>query len=342
MITADESLPTEVAALLMSADALASSGRALEALELLRAEGTPLEHPVIESRLVELRHDAFGELREVGFDVWPAPASAIDRSGPPRVPEVNPEELTADLVRSRILSHGSVLVRGLFTEHVQQFVDGIDNAFAHRDVVGGDDSDSWSHALKLARSEAQSLGRYWVSAAGGILACDSPKLLDLLFRAYEQLGLRELVGEYLGERPVLSANKCTLRRVPLDANADWHQDGAFLGDGIRALNVWVALSDCGVDAPGMDLVPKRFDAVVETGTGGAIFDWAVGPDTVARLAPDAPPVRPVFRAGDALLFDDLYLHRTAIDKTMTRPRYAIESWFFAASTYPDGQVPLVW
>ncbi|NLV55061.1 MAG: hypothetical protein GXY13_05565, partial [Acidimicrobiales bacterium] len=89
-------------------------------------------------------------------------------------------------------------------------------------------------------------------------------------------------------------------------------------------------------------VPKRFETVQETGTGGAIFDWAVGPDTVATLAADAPVVRPRFAAGDALLFDDLYLHRTAIDEAMTRPRYAIESWFFAASSYPDGQVPIVW
>jgi ectoine hydroxylase-related dioxygenase (phytanoyl-CoA dioxygenase family) len=151
-----------------------------------------------------------------------------------------------------------------------------------------------------------------------------------------------VLEEYLGERPVLSANKCTLRKVPLTTKTDWHQDGAFLGEGIRAMNVWIALSDCGVDSPGMDLVPKRFDAVCETGTGGAYFDWAVGPETVAELSVDAPVVRPHFRAGDALLFDELFLHRTAIDPTMTRPRYAIESWFFAPTTYPPGQVPLVW
>ena len=38
---------------------------------------------------------------------------------------------------------------------------------------------------------------------------------------------------------------------------------------------------------------------------------------VERLAVDAPVVRPEFRAGDAVLFDDMYLHRTAIDPTMT-------------------------
>ena len=32
--------------------------------------------------------------------------------------------------------------------------------------------------------------------------------------------------------------------------ADWHQDGAFLGEGISTLNLWLPLSDCGDDAPG--------------------------------------------------------------------------------------------
>jgi hypothetical protein len=32
----------------------------------------------------------------------------------------------------------------------------------------------------------------------------------------------------------------------------------------------------------------------------------------------------------------------AIDTTMTRRLHAIESWFFAPTSYPAGQVPVVW
>ena len=39
-------------------------------------------------------------------------------------------------------------------------------------------------------------------------------------------------------------------------------------------------------------------------------------------------MRPVFAPGDALLFDELLLHRTAA-AARTQDRYAIESWFFA-------------
>ncbi len=56
------------------------------------------------------------------------------------------------------------------------------------------------------------------------------------------------------------------------------------------------------------------------------------------VTPSSPPH---FRAGDAMLFDML-LHRTAVGPEMTRERYAMETWLFAPSTYPDGQIPVVY
>jgi Phytanoyl-CoA dioxygenase (PhyH) len=137
-------------------------------------------------------------------------------------------------------------------------------------------------------------------------------------------------------------DKCTLRRVSPgpDAKAGWHQDGAFLGDNIRALNVWLCLSHCGRDAPGLDIVPRRLEEIVETGTEGAVFSWSVS-NAVAEEAAHGAPVRPVFEPGDVLLFDELLLHRTAFDPEMTEDRYAIESWFFGPSAYPERQTPLV-
>jgi ectoine hydroxylase-related dioxygenase (phytanoyl-CoA dioxygenase family) len=196
--------------------------------------------------------------------------------------------------------------------------------------------------LPLDDESKASLGRTWVTNGAGLLTVDSPRMLFTLLDTFERVGLHEAVSEYLGERPVMSANKCTLRRVPVETNAGWHQDGAFLGRGIRALNIWLALSDCGVDAPSLDIVPRRFDDIVATGTHGSYFDWAVGPGLIEELARETPVARPVFGPGDVLMFDDMLLHRTATDATMTRPRYAIETWFFAASHYPEGHVPVVW
>jgi Phytanoyl-CoA dioxygenase (PhyH) len=328
---------------------LVAGGRWLEAIELLRLANREGPDPAIERRLAHVRYMAFEQLEPNStFDEWPVRVGGVDRNAPACLPEITRGDLDAETVRRAILTHGGLRVRGLLDhDDVGGFVAGIDKALAlrhkGRHAGGAAPMDqSWFAALPLPAETARFLGRNWVAGSGGVLAADSPRLLYELFETYEAVGLRQVIGDYLGERPVLSANKCTLRRVPLTASTDWHQDGAFLGGGIRVLNVWVALTDCGVDAPGIDLLPRRLDRIVETGTGGAIFDWAVGPAVVERLAVDTPVVRPEFRAGDAVLFDEMYLHRTAIDPSMMRPRYAIESWFFARTSYPTGQIPLVW
>lgn len=346
MITIDP-LSASSEEILAEADRLVDAGQVLDALEWLHRCNRLRTRPPVEIRLAALRHAAFDHLDPRSeHPEWPVPVTDIDTSGPTEVPRIAPCDLSADAVRRAIATRGGVHVPGLLpADRVSALVEGIEHALAlresNRDTPHKQHS-SWFRALRLPRVQAEGLARNWIAGDGGMLACDSPRLLDMVLSAYEEVGLREVVTGYLGERPALSANKTTLRRARLDGGNDWHQDGAFLGSGIRALNVWVTLTDCGVDAPGMDLVPRRFETVQETGTGGAIFDWAVGAEVVAALSAEAPVVRPHFRAGDAMLFDDLYLHRTALEPSMTRPRHAIESWFFAPSAYPEGHVPLVW
>jgi hypothetical protein len=51
---------------------------------------------------------------------------------------------------------------------------------------------------------------------------------------------------------------------------------------------------------------------------------------------------PVFNAGDAFFFDHFYLHRTQYRTDFTKLRYAVETWFFGASSFPKNQIPLAW
>ena len=73
---------------------------------------------------------------------------------------------------------------------------------------------------------------------------------------------------------------------------------------------------------------------------GAEFDWSLSDEAVSKAARRTSIVRPEFEAGDALLFDHLLVHRTAGSPDDDRERYAIESWFFAPTAYPPGQLPL--
>ncbi len=337
--------------LLTDAQHLMDEGRATEAIDLLRR--AHLAHPdeAVERLLAVARHVAYREIEPASkHPEWPVRIDDLDLGSEPHIPQLTLSELNAGSLRRAILSHGCAHIPGLLSQdQARTFREGIDRVLELRAENQASDNPfkshgSWLSSLPLPREQATLLARPWVAGDGGILACDSPRLLEMMFSTYESLGLRDLLTDYLGERPILSANKATLRRARLEGKTQWHQDGAFLGSkkGIRALNIWVTLTDCGTDAPSMDIVPKRFESVQQTGEGGAIFDWAVGPDTVTELSRDAPPIRPAYRAGDAMLFDDMLLHRTALDPAMTRTRHAIESWFFARTDYPDGQIPMVW
>ncbi len=114
----------------------------------------------------------------------------------------------------------------------------------------------------------------------------------------------------------------------------WHQDGSFMGD-VRSLNLWLSLSRCGDVAPGLDLVPRRLSELVPTQTDEALLAIQVR-SRRPRRPPAKRVIRPIFEPGDALLFDELFLHQTGSDPAMPKPRYAIESWFFGALGLPGG------
>jgi len=174
------------------------------------------------------------------------------------------------------------------------------------------------------------------------LAADSPRGLFNLINCLQDAGITDMVTEYLGERPALSVRKTSLRQVSHNRPMPgWHQDGAFLGQGIRTVNVWIALTDCGVDAPSMDMVPRRMTDIVPTGTEGAVFNWSLSQLAVRDAAGDTPPVRLQFREGDAIIFDEMNLHRTSSSAEFLRDRFAIEAWFFAPSWYPIEQLPIM-
>ncbi|MCH7788293.1 MAG: phytanoyl-CoA dioxygenase family protein [Acidobacteria bacterium] len=263
------------------------------------------------------------------------------------LPSASLDTLSAGTLRGSIQRHGCVHVPGAIGEaDVAALVALTDQSIAAQQrwtgaVPAQGPSPLW-HPLKLPKREAVSLGRKWVAGGGGVLLSDAPLALAMLLSLYHRIGVHSLVSDYLGARPLLSANKNTLRRVALDAVGGWHQDGAFLGADIRAINIWLALTPCGVDAPGLDIVPRRFEEIVPTGGTGSYFDWAVADADVASAAGDVGIVRPEFGAGDLLIFDEMCLHRTAVEPEMTLERHAIESWSFAPSAYPNGQVPLLW
>jgi hypothetical protein len=302
----------------------------------------------LEKRLVRLRYEAYQQQDwPVGRPDWPPACADPFPEVVGRPPEVTLAELDAERLGGAIQHHGCLLVRGVITPgEADELARGIDRAFEVRDARrAGEptaDRQAWYSPFKPREGYPAfpPYRREWIRKAGGLLAADSPRLLRQLIDTFERSGLLRVIGDHLGEAPVLSVDKTTLRRVTPDKEPTWHQDGSFLASGCRPVNTWLNLTRCGGDAPvpGLDIVAARVDEIAQTGSRISI---GVAQDELERVARGAPVLRPTFEPGDALLFDEFFLHRTATGPGMTDVRHAIETWAFAPSTFPDDYFPLV-
>jgi len=322
-------------------DALDSVEDILERIDALGEQNRAARDPQLERRLLRLRHRAGLELTDRPPADREYAAPAFDRlSNGSGVPEISPDQLTPGLLRAAILRSGCLLVRGLVDSgQAARLAEGIDRAFeARNEQVSGRPADgAYYERFKPVERFDLDTNRWFVEHdAGGVWSADSPRVIFDMFDAFERSGLQELATEYLGERPTIAVNKSTLRRVTPDVGKGyslWHRD-------VRALNVWLSLSRCGDLAPGLDIVPRRIDHVLPTGTEGATFDWSVSQAVVEEAAGEAGIARPIFEPGDTLLFDELCIHSTAAEPEMPNPRHAIENWFFAPSAFPGNYAPL--
>jgi ectoine hydroxylase-related dioxygenase (phytanoyl-CoA dioxygenase family) len=341
-------------------ESLADAGRVVEAVDLLAAINARRREPVSEIRLVDLRARAAAATTGVGRSPWPPvypdPFPALDG----RIPEVDAEFLTTETLAGAVSHHGCLIVRGVISDaHAADFVDAIERAQRAREhadaqsEAGIDDSvAAWYRPFvdeRDARDDDRMMSakrvntlRKQVVNGGGIWLADSPAVTARVLDALAETHVIESVRGHFGERPFFSLQKSTLRRVaPVHKYTSWHQDGSFLDPAVRSMNLWLSLSHCGGDqpTPALEVVPKRVPDVLPVSNEMANF--AISFDLVKEIAKDAPTVVPEFAPGDALMFDERFVHRTHLTQTMTRPRYALECWMFAPSHQSPNYTPLL-
>lgn len=331
------------ASVIETAESHAARGEFDTAIDLLTTANAAAPDIELERRIVQLRHAAFFAHRASSrVATWPPHADDLFPDAT-AIPEIPAHELTVDRVRSGVLRHGALIVRGVFdADQVALLADDVRRAVASFDEPKRSDN-PWYHPLPIDPrcTPLTPADRHWTRSTGGCFAADSPRSMVHYLDALRSNGLVEIVDGYLGERPALSVKKTTLREVPPRGEQGWHQDGAFLGHGIRTLNLWLALTPCGTDAPTMDMIPRRLHELAPAGVEGAAFDWSVSDTVAARVAGERGIQRLHFEAGDIVLFDEMNLHRTAVSPEMTSTRLAIEAWFFAPSCYPLAQLPVL-
>jgi hypothetical protein len=314
-------------------------GELLAETEKLTAENREHRSTETEARLLNLRHLAGIGMVEAanGRPDFAAPDQASLPTVADGLPEIAAADVTPELLRAGIMRDGCLLVRGLLSrEDALHFAGQIDRAFEERERhdQGHTPADGYYQEFSPEPGYAGMTSRSWIKEGGGVLAVDSPLLAFEMIDLFEQAGIQKLVEGYLGEPGLISGEKTTLRKAEPSVPGAWHQDGAFMGD-VRSLNLWLSLSRCGDESPGLDILPRRLDHLVTTATDDAVLSYQISNAKAMEAAGDTPIIRPIFEPGDALFFDELFLHQTGSDPSMPKPRYAIESWFFGASAFPE-------
>ncbi len=161
----------------------------------------------------------------------------------------------------------------------------------------------------------------------------APSATNEFARQIHNSRITELAEAFLGSEPWIGSVKSSVRQsdITADVRRVFHQDATFFGgDGTATINFWVALSDAGIDRPGIEILPQKLNTELVRGQVGATVGWEVFEETIAELfGLDklwAPPVEP----GDAIVFDQMNVHRTYLTDGMIDTRFAIEAWMFPA------------
>jgi ectoine hydroxylase-related dioxygenase (phytanoyl-CoA dioxygenase family) len=119
----------------------------------------------------------------------------------------------------------------------------------------------------------------------------------------------------------------------------WHQDGALKHDflahagrhappdaALEMRTLWIALTPCGVHAPGLQWVNAELHRL--------LLPAELTEDAVATRFDAGAFEHAELQPGEALLFDGLLLHRTHLTAAMQAARLSLELRFFRADALP--------
>lgn len=133
-----------------------------------------------------------------------------------------------------------------------------------------------------------------------------------------------------GRKPDVSAADTYLRRVAPGVTGTYipfHQDATALAN--AGLNVWIPLTDCGVDAPGLEIMARRTASILPTiASAGDYNQMEIDPALVYQSFPEETRFYPTPKVGDAVLFLGSTVHRSHIAEGMTRERASVELRFY--------------
>jgi hypothetical protein len=218
------------------------------------------------------------------------------------LPDVHLSELTVDRLASGIQHHGGMVVRELLAT----------------DQVEGLRTQLRDGTLRAKQ--------------GGASSSEVDHMVAMLIEAYRTQGVLALAERYLGEAPVGFPHRTVVKRNEPSAGLPWHQDASFFRGPCGSLDVWTALTECGRTCPSLWLVPRRIERILDE-SQTTVDASATVEDEMPQVLEGVEAVRPVLQPGDAILLDEMTVHRTGTGWKAPSREVAV-TWFFAPSRLP--------
>jgi hypothetical protein len=243
--------------------------------------------------LVDGAADPPAELHLAAEDLFP------DVDG---LPDVHLSELTLERLASGVQHHGGMVVRELLT---------------------AEQVDALRTQLEDGTLRAKQ---------GGASSAEVDRMVATLVDAYRAQGVFDLVERYLGETPVGFPHRTVVKRNEPSAGLPWHQDASFFGGPCGSLDIWTALTECGRRCPSLWLVPRRMERILDA-SQTTVDASATVEEEMPQVLDGVEAVRPVLQPGDAILLDEMTVHRTGTGWKVPSREVAV-TWFFAPSRLP--------
>lgn len=216
--------------------------------------------------------------------------------------------MTADEISASINERGFALVRGAIpADRMKRYLSALDAIYAEQadDATGDVEIDPFRQRSGL-------------------------EITDLFDAPALKAGARLI----LGHNETLNGTFMSVGKEKAIPGLSLHTDGIIQGTDRLTLTMWAPLHPCGVDAPGLTVIPAAHGAVIDylrgKFPGKKIPGWCSTAEWNSTGAFDVGairrtfgvPVSPVMEPGDVMLFTNWTIHGSNVTRAMTKRRSA--------------------
>lgn len=225
--------------------------------------------------------------------------------------EVESNELSSSLFADRIETFGSLLIRALFQKNLLHGT--LQAVTEYFEIVDQSDNDELYFMEKFR-------GAAFLSKIDQIQN-NRPSVVDLLRGS----PLVEIIKKYFNEEIGIVNRQSRIRRMKSDNiehSLPAHQD-IVVFDTRTAFTLWIPLVDTGEDTPGLSVFLENVDTAIEHSLEKSDGRYAEI-ELDEYYVESSKWLKPVVRAGDAMIFPPTTVHRTFVPEKVTKDRYSCE------------------